>query len=217
MRGSRLPHSRSTAINLPATDLGVESAPGQGPQGAAGVWAASQSKGGTKVLGILGQGTLTCWNPLRDALPFSQAQAGSWTRGEQGRTDCTPSGFPRSCRAAKGRRPMFSMLFLPAKGAGGHLQTALPPAPHPALPVSSPSANPKQTHRRFTAFPKPRCALYALRSAASLFPLSSRTVLSSLLLLSFCLFSRSASVADAARRLRPASCFLMFHCEELPL
>lgn len=183
MRGSRLPHSRSTAINLPATDLGVESAPGQGPQGAAGVWAASQSKGGTKVLGILGQGTLTCWNPLRDALPFSQAQAGSWTRGEQGRTDCTPSGFPRSCRAAKGRRPMFSMLFLPAKGVGGHLQTALPPAPHPALPVSSPSANPKQTQAVYSVS---KTALRALRFAFGCIPLSS--------LLSDCPFFSSTSL-----------------------
>lgn len=109
----------------------MESAPGQGPQGAAGVWAASQSKGSTKVLGILGQGTLTCWNPLRDALPFSQAQAGSWTRGEQGRTDCTPSGFPEVAGLQRDVARCFQCSFFLLRVLEATCKQLYPPLPTP--------------------------------------------------------------------------------------
>lgn len=51
----------------------------------------------------------------------------------------TPSGFPRSSRAVKRPRRVFSILFLPAGGAGGHLETT-PPLRPPVLQARSPSA-----------------------------------------------------------------------------
>lgn len=69
------------------------------------------------------------------------------------------------------------------------------------------------------------CALRTARFAFWLRPsfFSPRALFLSNLLIDFFsffylfFFLRTASGAGAARWLRPASCFLMFHCEELPL
>lgn len=86
---------------------------GSGAQGAAGVWAANKSEGGTKVLGILDQGSLTRWNPRRDALPVSQCQAGARTRAElreQGRSARLP-GSPEVPRLQKAVARCFHFSF----------------------------------------------------------------------------------------------------------
>lgn len=160
---------------------------GSGAQGAAGVWAANQSEGGTKVLGILDQGSLTRWTPpQRDALPFSQAWAGSWTREEpreQGRRARLP-GSPEVLRLQRDVARCFHFFFSLLEVLEATCQqTYAPPLPPSQRVLLVRTQN---KHTGGCGFFK--TALRALRSVASVFPLSSRIVLLSSLLFLFLFF-----------------------------
>lgn len=114
---------------------------------------------------------------LGNALPFSQSQTGrvqDARRAAGAGSERTPSGFPTSSQAAKGHRPVFSFFVLPARGAGGHLQTTLPVHPPPPRPLLSLRVlqvqKPKINKAAVMAFSNARYALCALRLVASLIP-----------------------------------------------
>lgn len=137
----------------------------------------------------------------------------------RGRVGAHTFRVPQKFPGCKGTPPsVFNSLSSCWGAVRGHLRTT---PPHGAL--SYKRALLVQTSNKHTSdycsFPP---ALRALRRTFSYTPLSSLlsnflSFFSSVSLFLSLFFLRSASGAGAARWLRPASCFLMFHCEELPL
>lgn len=151
---SRLPRSLFAATTRPATALTQESA--QGAQGEAEVWAVNQREGGTKVLGIWDQASLTRWTPSppRDALPFSRSRPRSWAREQEpsrvgwsrvGRSARLPGSpqVPRLQRdVARGFQFSFFLLRVLEQRTHTHTLASAPPTP-PPCPRGFSSCRPK--------------------------------------------------------------------------
>lgn len=204
-------------LSSPAPALSRGSAQGQGPRERQGCGQRIRMRVAQKFSRYPGSRIPdTLESSSKGRAPF-QSQAGSWTqeeRREQGRSAHLP-GSPEVPRLQRDFAGCFQFSFF-LLGVLEALASNLPPAPLPRPPSSISQRRPRMNTLEIIAFLTPGSALSALRSVASLFPLE----ISFFLLFSFSLslfFLRSASSAGAARWLRPASCFLMFHCEELPL
>lgn len=99
------------------------------------MWAASQSKGSTKVLGILGRGPLTCCNPRKDALPapVSGRVLDASRAGEQGRTARLP-GSPEVPRLQRDVARCFQCSFFLLRVLEATCERLYPPSLPTPLP-----------------------------------------------------------------------------------